>query len=200
LRAPINSIVLQKTLEAGTLVSPGKAVFVLADMTSVKAVFGVADQTVGKLKLGSPLSVTTEALPGQEFPGQITRISPAADPKSRVFEVEVTIPNQRQILRSGLIASLFLAESEPSKPVPVVPLSSVVRFNAGKGRGQTPDSYAVFVVEQQGGRQIARSRQVKLGEAFGNTIAVIEGAGVGERVIAIGASLAKDGQPVHVIP
>jgi RND family efflux transporter MFP subunit len=194
LRAPLNAIVLQRTVEVGTLVAPGRSGFVLADTSSVKAVFGVPDLTVAKLKLGDALTVTTEALPGTEFRGQITRVSPAADAKSRVFSVEVTIPNPRQSLKAGLIASLELAAAGPPKQATTVPLTAIVRAKA------EPNEYAVFVVETQGNRQIARLRGVKLGETFGNAIAVIEGVGVGERVITTGATLVEDGRAVQVIP
>jgi RND family efflux transporter MFP subunit len=140
------------------------------------------------------LIVKTESLPGTEFQGQITRISPAADPKSRVFEIEVTIPNPSRSLKAGMIASLEVAAAAPQKPVTVVPVSAIVR-----ARNQ-PDQYAVFVVEDTGGRTIARSRNVKLGEALGNTIVALEGVSAGERIITAGASQAIDGQTVQIIP
>src|SRR5882724_6351045 len=57
LKAPLNGLVLQKSVEKGTLVSPGKTGFVVADTSSVKAAFGVADIAVPQIKLGSTLSV-----------------------------------------------------------------------------------------------------------------------------------------------
>jgi multidrug efflux system membrane fusion protein len=53
---------------------------------------------------------------------------------------------------------------------------------------------------EQGGRQIARVRDVKLGETYGNTIAVSEGVKEGDRVITTGVTLVRDGEPVKVIP
>ncbi|NOT64181.1 MAG: efflux RND transporter periplasmic adaptor subunit [Acidobacteria bacterium] len=194
LRAPLTGIVLSRSVETGALVSPGKAGFMIADLSSVKAVFGVPDLTVNKLKLGSTLTLTTESLPGREFQGQITSIAPAADPKSRVFEVEVTIRNPQQLLKSGMIASLEVAAAAQAPPVTVVPVSAVVR---ARTQGE---QYAVFVVEERGGKQLARSRLVKLGEALGNTIVVLEGVNAGERVITTGATQVLDGQAVQVIP
>ena len=194
LRAPLNSIVLDKLVEVGTLVAAGKPGFVLADTSSVKAVFGVPDVTAAKLRTGSHLTSVSEALPGIRFEGQITRIAPAADPKSRVFEVEVTIPNPRQLLKPGLIASVELADHESPKPVTAAPLASIVR-SKDKSEG-----YAVFVVREENGKQVARLRNVSLGEAFGNTIAVLDGLQLGEHVITAGATLVIDGQPVRVVP
>jgi multidrug efflux system membrane fusion protein len=193
LRAPLNGVVLEKSVEAGALVSPGKPGFVVADTTSVKAVFGVPDLTVGKLKLGGALSVTTESLPGVEFDGRITRIAPAADPKSRVFEIEVTIPNPRQALKAGMIASLAVATGETAAAAPVLPVSAIVRARHGG------EQYAVFIVEEKEGKQIARYRRVKLGETLGDTIVALEGVSAGERVITSGATLTLDGQAVRII-
>lgn len=196
LRAPHNAVVLKKDVEIGALVSAGKAGFTIADLSSVKAVFGVPDLAVAKLQLGTMLTVTTESLPGAELRGQITSIAPVADPKSRVFEIEVTIPNPRRMLKSGMIAALEVAVA-PTEPVTVVPVTAIVR---AKGQSDPAGQYAVFVVEDKGGQAIARTRTVKLGEALGNTMVVLDGLHAGERVITTGATLTLDGQAVQVIP
>ncbi|HJZ66572.1 MAG TPA: efflux RND transporter periplasmic adaptor subunit, partial [Blastocatellia bacterium] len=194
LRSPMNSVVLQRKVEVGSLVSPGSPGFVLADTTSVKAVFGVPDMIVENLKLGSPITITSEAALGTDFSGQITSISPSADSKSRVFEVEVTIPNQQNRLKVGMVVALALEETKAPNLSPVVPLSAVVRSK------DNPNNYAVFVVEDRDGKQIARIRNVNLGEAFGNTVAVASGLKTGERVVTTGATLIVDGERVNVIP
>ena len=54
-----------------------------------------------------------------------------------------------------------------------MPLNAVM-----KAKGN-PNGYAVFVVTEEGGRQIARLRDVKLGESYGNTVAVTDGVQAG---------------------
>jgi RND family efflux transporter MFP subunit len=194
LKAPLNGIVLQKSVEKGTLVSPNKTGFVVADVSSVKAVFGVPDIAVQEMKLGRMISIETETMPGTEFRGQITSVFPAADPKSRSFNVEVTIPNPSYLLRSGMIVSLRMGSKEVVPAQPVVPLNAVMKAKS------SPDGYAVFVVMEQGGRQITRLRDVKLGQSYGNTVTVTEGVKQGDRVITTGATLVTDGDQVRVIP
>src|SRR5581483_11831757 len=79
LRSPLNGLVLQKSIERGTLVSAGTKAFTVADTSSVKAVFGVADVAVPEMKLGRSLAIESETMPGKEFRGQITSVFPAAD-------------------------------------------------------------------------------------------------------------------------
>jgi RND family efflux transporter MFP subunit len=194
LKSPLNGVVLKKSVERGTLVSPGTTGFTVADTSSVKAVFGVPDTALPEMKLGSALSVETETMPGTQFRGQITSIFPAADPKSRVFSVEVTIPNPGYQLRPNMIVSLRVGTAQTGPAQPVVPLNAVMKAK------DNPDGYAVFVVTEQGGRQIAQLRAVKLGESYGNTVAVIDGLKQGERVIMTGGTMVTDGAQVKVIP
>jgi multidrug efflux system membrane fusion protein len=194
LRSPLNGVVLEKSIEKGTLVSSGDKAFVVADTSSVKAVFGVADVAVAEMKLGSKLSVESESMPGKEFQGQITSVFPAADSKNRSFNVEVTIANPEYQLRPNMIVSLRVGTQQPAAAQPVVPLNAVLK-SKGNANG-----YAVVVVIEEGGRQVARLRDVKLGESFGNAVAVAEGLKQGDRVITTGGTMVNDGDQVKVIP
>jgi len=194
LKSPLNGLVLQKSIEKGTLVSSGDKAFVVADTSSVKAVFAVADVALGEMKLGSELSVVSESMPGKEFQGQITSVFPAADSKNRSFNVEVTIANPDYLLRPNMIVSLRVATKQATPAQPVVPLNAVIQSKSNA------NGYAVIVVVQEGGREVARLRDVKLGESFGNAVAVAEGLKQGERVIVTGGTMVNDGGEVKVIP
>jgi RND family efflux transporter MFP subunit len=194
LRSPLNGVVLEKSIEKGTLVSSGDKAFVVADTSSVKAVFAVADVAVAEMKLGSKLSVESESMPGKAFEGQITSVFPAADSKSRAFNVEVTIANPEYLLRPNMIVSLRVGTKRDTPAQPVVPLNAVIK-SKGNANG-----YAVIVVTEEGGRPLARLRDVKLGESFGNAVAVSEGLKPGDRVIITGGTMVNDGDEVKVIP
>ena len=194
LKSPLNGVVLAKLIEKGTLVSSGDKAFVVADTSSVKAVFGVADVAVAEMKLGTKLSVESESIPGKEFQGQITSVFPAADSKNRAFNVEVTIANPDYLLRPNMIVSLRVGTKQHISPQPVVPLNAVIKSKSNA------NGYAVIVVTEEGGRQLARLRDVKLGESFGNAVAVAEGLKQGDRVIITGGTMVNDGDQVKVIP
>jgi multidrug efflux system membrane fusion protein len=195
LKAPVHSLVLKRRVEVGDLVNAGTVGFALANTEDVKVVFGVSDLMLQHLKLGEALAVTTDALRNREFKGLVTSIAPSADPKSRVFDVEITIPNPQQELKVGMIASVSVATGLAPLAVTVVPLTAIVRSKIN------PEGYALFVVEEKDGKQIARFRDnIALGEVYGNMITVTKGVKVGDPVIVTGATLVIDGQPVRVIP
>ena len=192
LRAPFDGWIVDRSVDVGALVGPATKGFSIADTRSVKAVFGVPDISIRDVKLGQPMTITTDALAG-EFRGRVTSISPAADPKSRVYSVEVTIQNPKNALKSGMIASLAVGGENLAKPVLAVPLASVIRNGSGSG-------FAVMVAVGSGDTLSAHLRPVGLGDAYGNIIGITNGLSAGDKVITTGVTLIKDGDTVRVIP
>ncbi len=193
LRAPFSGWVLKRSVDVGTLVGPATNGFTLADTRTVKAVFGVPDTAMGNVKLGSPQSVTTEALPGS-FAGHITSVSAAADPKSRVYSVEVRIDNPRNEIKAGMIASTTLGEGRQNAKVMVVPLTAVIRSPDHK------EGFAVYLTDDSGDTPKVRTQDVTLGDTYGNNISVLSGLNPGQRVVTTGTNMIRAGETVRVIP
>ena len=196
LRSPLDGVLLSRSVEPGTLAAPGAVAFAVAELSRVKVVFGVPDTMLARVHLGAPQLVTSAAFQGVTFQGTITRIAPSADAKNRVFEIEVTIPNQDERLKAGMIAALALADGDAAskKPEPLVPLAAIVR-SPRSARG-----FSVFVVSEGDGRAVAHLRDIELGEYLGQVIPALSGLNGGERVVVQGAGLLSDGEAVQVIP
>jgi multidrug efflux pump subunit AcrA (membrane-fusion protein) len=58
----------------------------------------------------------------------------------------------------------------------------------------------VLVVEDAAGKQIARFRNVELGESYGNAVVVKSGVKPGETVVTTGVTQLADGEEVRVMP
>jgi multidrug efflux pump subunit AcrA (membrane-fusion protein) len=91
-----------------------------------------------------------------------------------------------------MIASLELAEETALEPVTVVPLNAIIRSK------DNPQGFAVMVVTDEADRQVAHSRTVTLGDAYGNLIAVT-GIQPGERVVSNGGAMVQDGETVRIL-
>jgi RND family efflux transporter MFP subunit len=190
--APMDAVILSRTIEPGALAGAGTVAFQLADVSSVKAVFGAPDDVAAALALGLPMSVRVD---GRKYTGRISAISPSAEGQSRVFGVEVTVDNASRALKPGTVATALVPPAAPrveSAPGPTVPLAAIVKSTDG--------AYAVFVVDGAGDRAVARARKVGLGAIAGDRIAVEEGLKSGDTVVVSGATLLTDGEPVRIIP
>ncbi|HEX6717002.1 MAG TPA: hypothetical protein VF088_07815, partial [Pyrinomonadaceae bacterium] len=90
-------------------------------------------------------------------------------------------------------ASMSVNETTALTEVPVVPLTAVTRSKSD------PNAYAVLVVEDGGGKTIARMRNVTLGESYGNSVAVKSGVKPGETVITTGVTQVAEGEEIRVM-
>lgn len=195
LASPLDGVVLQRNLDVGSLANPQTVAFVIADTTMVKAVFGVPDNTVQSLKIGDTQNLVTQSYPDKVFTGKISEIAPSADTNSRVFDVKIDINNKENLLKVGMIASLRLPKGNSTElQGPLLPLSAVVRSKANT------DGYAVFVLQSEADKTIAKLTDVELGDVHGNKIIVLGGLDDKARVVINGASFLRDGQQVAVIP
>lgn len=193
LTAPIHGVVLKRLIEVGSLVGPGTPGFVMADTNEVKVVVGIPDTMLSRFVVGTHQRIASDALTGRTFDGRVTNVSPAADPRTRLFEAELTVTNRDGALKPGMIATVDVGSGEEAAAAsPVsVPLSAVIRPPGEQ------DGYAVFVIDETGGSPTGRLRRVRLGELTGNDVVVVDGLRRGERIVIQGAALIADGERVN---
>jgi multidrug efflux system membrane fusion protein len=191
LRAPFDGWVVKRNVDLGALVGPSVAGFTLADTRTVRVIFGVPEKMLERIKPGQHESITTDAIQAQ-FEGYVTGISPEADPKSRVYSVEVRVSNPANRLKAGMIASLALgAEALPAN-VLAVPLSAVIRDP------QRPEGFAVLLANGNGEEATIEAHTVELGSEYANMIQVLGGLKAGDSVVTTGATLVKNGDRVRI--
>jgi RND family efflux transporter MFP subunit len=191
LEAPLSGYIVARNIDVGTLASPSATAFTIADTSAVKATFGAPEDALNLIHLGQLLTLQLQNDSAQ-YSGRVTSVSPSADARSRVFAIEVTLSNRKNTLKPGMIASVELGgKREASQPS--VPLSAVVPYPGESGQ------FAVVIAEQQSGQWKAHVRRVTVGATHGSS-ASVTGVHTGEKVVAIGAQLVKEGDSLSVIP
>lgn len=186
------AVVSRKYIERGERVQAGQPVFQIMDLSRVRVAFGVSDTKIGHFHMGQTVTVTAEAVPGEQFTGRITKIVPAADLRTRTFEVETTIDEPRG-LRPGMVVTIFVGREQSMVLLPMTAIH----------RGTRPDEYLVYTVVDEHGTKVARQRRVKLGGIADNRIRLLPGSesqvGPGDTVVVAGSFRLTEGQPVRVI-
>jgi membrane fusion protein, multidrug efflux system len=192
-RAPFDGILIERHVDVGTLVSPSTPAFAMADLRLVKARFSVPDTALRTFRDGQLLPVTVDAVADGPFQGRVLSIAPAADPKSRSFEITVAIDNPAYGLRSGMIASIRVA-GETADPYKLrIPIDALVH-------DPVRDQYVVYGLEQKDGKTVAKAIDVQPGPLVGNQVSILEGLAAGQRIVASGANLLRPGDPVRELP
>lgn len=191
LAAPMPGLIVEKNVERGSLVAAGTTAFTLDDTRVVKVNFGVPDNMLAYLKLGAEVPVRLEALGDRTLTGRITEIAASANRESRVFNVEVTLPNRDRSLRVGMIAHIRIERGDV-RTVPVVPMTALMTAQSGS------TSYSVFTVRERDGKQFAQLKSVRIGETFGKPAVIDEGLTPGERIIVNRTNQLSDGSPIRI--
>ena len=193
LEAPFSGLITGKYLEDGELYSgaPGmsgkSAVVTLMQINPVKIIVSISEQYFPLIKNGMKARILADVYPGNEFEGSIFRVHPTLDAMTRTFKAEIRISNNREILRPGMFARVYLDLGE--EETFVVPASSVMMQEG------TNDRY-IFVVENG----VASRRLIKLGQRFDDRFQVAGGdLEVGESLVIDGQARLSSGQKVEIV-
>jgi multidrug efflux system membrane fusion protein len=193
LRAPFDAILLERHVDIGTLVSPATPAFTVADLRLVKARFSAPDTALHLFRAGQALPLAVDAFPSERFEGHVLSVAPAADPKSRSFEITVAIDNPTLRLRSGMIASIHVdSEAAAEHRQLRIPIDALVHDPGS-------EQYLVYTLEQKDGRTVTRATYIRPGPLVGNQVSVLDGLTAGQRIVASGANLLRPGDAVTEI-
>lgn len=189
IRAPISGILDDRMVEVGTMVSPGAATARVIDLDPVKITAGVPERYALDVRPGAAASVTFDVLPGEEFTGTISYVGAAVDPRSRTFAVELTLLNENGMIKPEMAANVSVVRGVVTEAV-VVPQEALIRVE---------DGYVAYVVESDGGQDVARTRRVEPGPSQRNQVVIREGLQPGDKLIVVGQQQVEDGDRVRVV-
>jgi membrane fusion protein (multidrug efflux system) len=190
LRAPFSGRLGVRQVNLGQLLGQGDAIVTLQALDPIFVDFSLPQQQLAQVRVGLPVQVTCDALPGQAVRGTVTAINPLVDSDTRNIRIEATVSNRAETLRPGMFVNVTLSRNV-SLPVQAIPATAVL---------YAPYSDSVFVIgPAPGGKgQVLRQQLVTLGEKRGDLVAVAKGLEPGERVVSTGVFKLRNGMPVVV--
>jgi membrane fusion protein (multidrug efflux system) len=182
IKAPWSGRVAAKRVEVGDYAAPGQPLVELVEVRRLKVRAPASAADVPYLRIGVPVTVTVDVLPGEEFHGEVVRLGAELDPDTRTLDVEAELDNQDGRLRPGMFGRMEIPRQTLSAAL-LVPLSAVVDFETEK---------VVYVVEDDR----ARRQVVSLGPVVDDRVVVTAGVAAGDRVVVSGQQQVADGQRV----
>ncbi len=188
IRAPMDGIVLNDyTLTKGAMISPSSPVLDIADPRRLKATLKIPELKIFAVKIGMPVLLAFDALPGEKFTGSVTRIDQYVDPATRTSSVEIELDNDKQAggrLRPGMFGTASIVEKEYKNAITV----------ADGALHTSEEGYYAFIVRN--GKAIMR--QVKIGIKENGRTQITDGLNAGDEVITFGGANLKSGEAVSV--
>jgi RND family efflux transporter MFP subunit len=154
----------------------------VVNTSSLKVITDIPENYSGKVKTGSSITVTLPDI-GKTFEARVSLSGQVIDPTTRSFRVEAKLPSDGNI-RPNQIAQVRILDYAANNAV-AIPVNTVGTDEKGK---------FVYVAETEGGRLIARKKQIVVGELYEQLIEVKSGLHAGDQLITEGFQNIYDGQ------
>ena len=184
IKSPISGVVTARNFENGDLFASMPILHIM-QIDKLKVMANVSEQYFTSVKVGDKVAIEVDIYPNQQFEGEVTRINPALDARTRTFGVEITIQNKSMELRPGMYArTIFNMGQRQSVMIPDQALQKQVGSS----------ERFVYVIENG----VADYRFVTDGRRVGNMIEITEGLEAGDEVATTSFARLMNGSLVEV--
>jgi len=140
LPAPLSGTIISRTVNPGEVIAADKELLRVSDLSSVWVIAQVYEKDLGKIRIGSGASITSDAYLGRVFRGQVSYIDPVIDQTTRTAQVRLELANPGQLLKIGMFVNVaFATFGGAEATTPVVPKLAVQNVN---------NQQVVFVAKQ----------------------------------------------------
>ncbi len=177
--APFDGRVIRRSVEPGSLVSPGMSLFVVEDTSRYQLEATLPAEALAAVKKNALARVQLDGLPEKSLTGKVAEIEAGADPTSHTLKARVDLPKESGV-QSGMFGRAYFAQGE--KRALVLPDEALV--SRGQLRG-------IYVVDDTG---LIHWRVLTLGKSTGNGVEVLSGLNDGELVVLNPGSQELDGK------
>ena len=187
LYCPVDSVVIQRSVEPGEYVSPQNVVMRLADLHEVFSVMGVIERDINKIAFGQSVTITVETYPGRTFTGEVDHITPSLEGKTRTLTVKARLKNDDNLLLPGMFAraEIQVYYQPNALIIPSVALE------------QQDGEHGVFVVDESS--ESVYWQPVDVGYVTTDYVQIDAGLTEGALVVVDAQSPLKDGTSVEII-
>jgi membrane fusion protein (multidrug efflux system) len=183
-KAPFSGRIAKRFSDTGAMLAAGTPLFTLVDDTVLEFQAQVASRDLTRVKVGVPVQLAIDALPGTAVEGRVARIEPLVDERSRSFRVVVEVPGRKELV-GGLFARASVRVGTVAGAL-VVPPAALVRD------GSDPAKAEVFIV--RGGK--AEKRSISVGVEAADGVQATRGLAAGEVVVLDPPTALAAGSPV----
>jgi RND family efflux transporter MFP subunit len=192
LRAPYDGVIAQRFVEERQNVQAKAPVVKFQNVDEIDVAVDVPETVmVADLRSADIVEMLAEfsGAPGLEFPVQIREVAQRADPVTQTFRIRAAMKAPPNVnLLPGMTARVTVRYRRASilGDRILVPISAVFKDATGE--------QVAWVI---GPDQTVTRRPVKLGEATGGQIEIVEGLQPGDRIAVAGVTLLREGMKVR---
>ncbi len=180
--SPISGTITERIANQGEVISMNGKLAQVTDLSTIWVIGQVYEKDLGKLRVGSGASVTSDAYSGEVFRGQISYVDANLDTTTRTAQVRIELANPGQKLKIGQFVNVAYAGigNAAEKTAPLVPKDALQTIGNQKVVFQSTDDPKTFII-----------RPIRIGQEKENAFPVREGIFVGDKVVTDGSFLLR---------
>jgi membrane fusion protein (multidrug efflux system) len=182
IRAPFAALAGLRHVSPGAYVNKGDDIVRLDAIGNLKLEVPVPETYLSLVRIGLPITLTIDAIPGQTFSGKVHAIDPVVDPASRNVMVRARIANPKGQLKPGMFARATADLGGKTHAI-LLPEQVIVPRPDG--------SYVFLAVDGK-----AELRKVTLGKREPGRVEIVSGVQAGDTVVLDGQIKLRPGVPV----
>jgi HlyD family secretion protein len=130
-RAPVDGVLIARSVEPGDVVQPGRELMALAPAGETQIVVQIDERNLARLAPGQKALVSADAYPQQRFPAELFYINPGIDALRGAVEVKLRVPNPPAYLRQDMTVSVDI---QTGKHAGVLVAPAVAVFDMAGGQ------------------------------------------------------------------
>jgi membrane fusion protein, copper/silver efflux system len=167
--SPVSGYITERNALPNLMVQPDTRLYTVADLSTVWVLAQIFQNDLGRIRVGSPASLTVDSYPGGIFRGRVDFIYPDVDMTTRTARARLVFSNSQLTLSPGMFVNVSV-DVNLGKQL-AIPVSGVL---------QSGTRQIVFVDRGSG---YLEPREVQLGPQANDEYIVLKGLQAGERIV-----------------
>ncbi len=176
--ASVSGVVTAKKVNMGDYVQQGSALYEIADLSQVWALFDAYETDLSWISKGDKVTFTLQSLPGKEFRGVISFIDPVINAQTRVAQLRVDVGNSGSVLKPGMFITGYVKTRLATKGNSVIIPQSAVLWTGTRS--------IVYIKVPGASQPTFLMREITLGPDLGSSYVVLDGLDEGEEIVTNG--------------
>lgn len=184
--APVAGTLIDREVEPGDVVQPGKALMVLSPSGDTQLVAQIDEKNLQLLAVGQKAQASADAYPDQRFAARLVYINPGVDVQRGSIEVKLDVPKPPAYLRQDMTVSVDIQVASSTQAL-LVPTDAI----------HDADRPQPWVLKVEG--RHAKREPVRLGLHSGGVSEVLDGLQAGDRVVPAQTPDVVDGTRLRAV-
>ena len=169
--APQKGVVENLKIREGFYVKPGATILSIGDLSEVWVEAEVFERQAAQVRVGTPLTMILDYLPGQVYRGKIDYVYPTLDAKTRTVKVRIRFNNDKGEFKPNMFAQISIHTSADKNAL-LIPKEALIR---------TGNQDRVVLALGEGS---FKSIEVKVGRFDSESVEILSGISEGELVVS----------------